>query len=101
VKPTEEVRDAIRNAAIDPEIVRAWMSLAHFTADIFRETGGKLHAFGHMLGTDRREGVSRFGHGDDAAVDASARRQLARFRKRRLDRRRAALRWVGAHLASR
>lgn len=64
-------RATIRAAALDPAIIDARMSLAHFTADTFRHVGQHLHAFGHMLGTDRREGRSPFGHGDDAAVAVS------------------------------
>ncbi len=64
-------REAIRAAALAPEIIEARVSLADFTAKTFRDVGIQLHAFGHMLGTDRREGTSPFGHGDDAAVAVS------------------------------
>ena len=66
-----EFRQAVRDAALHPEIIAARMSLAHFTANTFREVGTKLQVFGHLLGTDRREGLSPFGHGDDAAVAVS------------------------------
>lgn len=64
-------REAIRAAALDHDIVCVRMALAEFTAKIFRDVGTQLHAFGHMLGADRRDGVSPFGHGDDAAVAVS------------------------------
>lgn len=64
-------RAVIRAAALDPDTVVIRMSLAHFTAETFWDVGRYLHAFGHMLGTDRREGRSPFGHGDDAAVAVS------------------------------
>lgn len=61
----------VRAAALDADIIGVRMALARFTADTFRHVGRHLHAFGHMLGTDRREGRSPFGHGDDAAVAVS------------------------------
>lgn len=61
-------REAIRAAALDPDIVAVRMELARFTGDTFREVGTKLYWFGHMLGPDRKSGASPFGHGDDAAV---------------------------------
>jgi len=64
-------RAAIRAAALEPGVVAARMALARFTGDTFRHVGRHLHAFGHMLGTDRREGRSPFGHGDDSAVAVS------------------------------
>lgn len=33
--------------------------------------GTTLHAFGHLLGPDRKSGASPFGHGDDSAVAVS------------------------------
>jgi hypothetical protein len=64
-------REAIFAAALAPDIVKARIALAEFTASTFRNVGNRLHAFGHMFGTDRREGKSPFGHGDDAAVAIS------------------------------
>jgi hypothetical protein len=66
-----ELRDAIRIAANDEDIIAIRMGLAAFTADTFRDVGTKLHMFGHLLGPDRKSGVSPFGHGDDAAVAVS------------------------------
>jgi hypothetical protein len=64
-------RTAIRAAALDPDIILERAKLARFTAETFQEAGEYLHAIGHALGTDRREGLSPFGHGDDAAVAVS------------------------------
>jgi hypothetical protein len=64
-------RDAVKAAAVDPIAVAARMGFARYTADTFKDVGTKLHVWGHMLGTDRRNGLSPFGHGDDAAVAVS------------------------------
>ncbi len=65
------VREAIRIAATDPNLVRLRHDFAAFAAKTFLDAGKELHVFGHMLGTDRREGLSPFGHGDDTAVAVS------------------------------
>lgn len=64
-------RDAIKAAAIDPIAVASRVEFARFSAETFNDVGTKLHVWGHMLGTDRRHGLSPFGHGDDAAVAVS------------------------------
>lgn len=64
-------RDAIRQAAVDPVGIAARMDFAKFTAETFKDLGEKLFVCGHILGTDRRDGVSPFGHGDDAVVAVS------------------------------
>jgi len=64
-------RDAIRQAAVDPVGIAARMDFAKFTADAFKGLGEKLFVCGHILGTDRRDGISPFGHGDDAVVAVS------------------------------
>ena len=60
-----------RSAALEVDQVAARMNLAHFTATVFRDVGRELHLMGHLLGTDRRNGLSPFGHGDDATVAVS------------------------------
>ena len=64
-------REAIRRAAVDPSSIAARSDFAAFTADIFKTLGEKLFVYGHILGADRRDGVSPFGHGDDAVVAVS------------------------------
>lgn len=64
-------RSEIIRAALDTDAVLARMGLARFTATIFREVGTELLVMGHVLGSDRRNGLSPFGHGDDAAVAVS------------------------------
>jgi len=66
-----ELKEAIRAAAIDPDIIELRMSVARFTAETFLSVGTTLHAFGHLLGPDRKSGASPFGHGDDRAVAVS------------------------------
>ncbi len=64
-------REAIRVAAVDPLAVAARIDFARYTADMFKDVGTKLHVSGHIVGTDRRNGLSPFGHGDDSAVAVS------------------------------
>lgn len=68
---SELVRDAMRQAALDPAGIAARMAYARFTADTFQDVGTKLHVLGHILGNDRSNGLSPFGHGDDATVAVS------------------------------
>ncbi len=64
-------REAIQQAAIDPASVAARSSYAAFTAETFKDLGKTLFVGGHLLGPDRRDGVSPFGHVDDATVAVS------------------------------
>lgn len=57
--------------ALDPSSIAARTSFAGFTADTFKDLGEKLFVCGHILGPDRRDKVSPFGHGDDAVVAVS------------------------------
>jgi len=63
--------ELIRRAALDQNIIMERMALAAFTAETFRHVGDKLHAIGYVSGTDRRDGLSPFGYGDDATVAVS------------------------------
>lgn len=64
-------REVVREDAQRPEVVKVRMALARFTAGVFSDVGTKLHVVGHFAGTDRRDGLSPFGHGDDATVAVS------------------------------
>lgn len=68
---TPDLKELVRLAALDPDIIAERMALAAFTAETFRHVGDKLHAIGYVSGTDRRDGVSPFGYGDDATVAVS------------------------------
>ena len=70
--PTDDVqRKKMKAAASDPIAVAARIAFARHTADTFKEVGFRLHLGGHIFGKDRRDGLSPFGHGDDAAVAVS------------------------------
>lgn len=61
----------IRRAALDADQVFARTKLAQFAATMFQNVGTELHVVGHLLGTDRKNGFSPFGHGNDATVAVS------------------------------
>ena len=61
----------MKAAALDPLAIVARMAFARCAADTFKEVGFRLHLGGHIFGKDRRDGLSPFGHGDDAAVAVS------------------------------
>jgi len=61
----------IRSAALEAAQVAMRMSLAEFSSKVFQEAGQELHIAGHLLGTDRSNGLSPFGYGDDATVAVS------------------------------
>ncbi len=58
-------------AASDPVQVAARRELASITAQTFEVVGTELHVVDHFLGTDRKNGVSPFGHGSDEIVAVS------------------------------
>jgi hypothetical protein len=66
--PKSDVALAIRDAALDPAIIKGRQELAAFTGSTFNTVGIELQVFGHLLGPDRKSGTSPFGHGNDAAV---------------------------------
>jgi hypothetical protein len=66
-----QLRQAVRVAATDPHLAQVRQDFAAFAACIFLDAGNELHVAGHVFGTDRRDGISPFGHGDDATVAVS------------------------------
>jgi hypothetical protein len=60
-----------RAAALHPEQKEARRSLATSTAAIFSSVGSELQAVGNIIGTDRKSGLSPFGHGSDEVVAVS------------------------------
>jgi hypothetical protein len=64
-------REEVKRAAAEADQVAMRMSVARFTSTVFREVGKELHILGHIVGTDRRNGLSPFGNGDDATVAVS------------------------------
>jgi hypothetical protein len=57
-----DLNEAIRAVAIDTDIIELRMSLARFTAETFLTVGTTLHAFGHLLGPDRKRSNISLGH---------------------------------------
>jgi hypothetical protein len=70
-------RDLMRGAATDDKVVEVRQNLARFTSETFAETGDLLHAFGHVVGSDRIEGRSPFGHGSDETIAVSVLLRIA------------------------
>lgn len=62
------VTDAIKAASVDRKLAKMRTALAAFTGRTFRDAGSELAAIGHIFGTDRRDGLSRGGHGSDEIV---------------------------------
>lgn len=67
----EKYKSLAQTSAIEPGQMVARRELAEFTAKTFEAVGSELHLVGHMLGTDRKSGVSPFGHGNDEIVAVS------------------------------
>src|SRR6267143_4413528 len=74
VQPT---REAISLAANDKKLRKQRGQLAHFTSEIFLSAGTELHVLGHLVGSDRTDGVSPFGHGSDETVAVSVLLRIA------------------------
>jgi hypothetical protein len=67
----ELTKEAISASAKDEALSVCRYDLARFCSAIFSEVGKELHVLGHILGTDRLQGVSPFGHGNDETVAVS------------------------------
>jgi hypothetical protein len=61
----------IRRSSRDPLQIVARVEFLKFAAMAFKDCGEKLHVLGHIVGGDRKEGLSPFGHGDDETVAIS------------------------------
>ncbi len=70
-KSTQDTREAVRLAATDDSLTKLRSDLAHFTAETLSRTGQELHMMGHLIGSDRADGLSPFGHGSDETVAVS------------------------------
>ncbi len=67
----KNVRATLHATARDPLLVEQRFDLAKFSAKTFTSSGEELHILGHIIGPDRAEGASPFGHGSDEAVSIS------------------------------
>jgi hypothetical protein len=65
------ISDAISLAANDKQLRKQRGQLARFCSEIFLSAGTELHVLGHVVGSDRNDGVSPFGHGSDETVAVS------------------------------
>lgn len=63
--------ETIRRAALAEDQVEARMALSKFTASTFTEVGNVLYLIGHVIGSDRNDNLSPFGHGNDETVGVS------------------------------
>lgn len=61
----------VRDAASDESQRRERYELALYASKVFSTVGERLHVFGHIIGSDRKDGKSPFGHGSDEAVGVS------------------------------
>ena len=68
---TQDPKEAIRLAARDHSLTKLRSELAHVTAETFFRAGRKIHVLGHLIGSDRGNGLSPFGHGSDETVAVS------------------------------
>jgi hypothetical protein len=67
----------IRLAANDKKLRNQRRKLAHFSSKVFLSVGTELHLLGHVVGSDRVNGVSPFGHGSDETVAVSVLLRIA------------------------
>lgn len=73
----DEIRSVIARASQDPAQRKARLDFLSCASDAFRDVGEMLHVFGHILGDDRKSGLSPFGHGDDEKVGIALLLQIA------------------------
>jgi len=73
----QPIRDTISLAANDKKLRKQRDELAHFSSEIFMSAGTELHVLGHVVGGDRIDGVSPFGHGSDETVAVSVLLRIA------------------------
>ena len=71
------IGDVIALAAKDESLVRCRHELAQFSSEHFLAAGTELHVLGHIIGSDRADGVSPFGHGSDETVAVSVLLRIA------------------------
>ena len=67
----EPTREAMAAAANDKDVIACRYELARFSASQLEEAGAELHVIGHLIGPDRAQGRSPFGHGNDETVAVS------------------------------
>lgn len=73
----KNIRNAIALAAADENLVRCRHELAKFSSEHFQAAGNELHLLGHIIGSDRVNRMSPFGHGNDETVAVSVLLRIA------------------------
>jgi hypothetical protein len=73
----ELTKEAITASALDETQSACRHDLARFCAQIFLEVGTELYVVGHVSGSDRKNGTSPFGHGNDETVAISVLLRIA------------------------
>ena len=66
-----KVTDFIRRNGHDPRLAQERADLGRFAAGVFSTVGRELHVVAHIIGADRVEGRSPWGHGTDETVGVS------------------------------
>lgn len=64
-------REAITAAATDLSQIAIRVELAAYVSQQFAQVGTLLHLSGNIIGPDRKDGTSSFGHGSDETVAVS------------------------------
>src|ERR1700674_5157585 len=67
----EPSREAMAATANDKDVIACRSELARCSASHLEEAGTELHVIGHLIGPDRAQGRSPFGHGNDETVAVS------------------------------
>ena len=69
--PPRDLKEVVQLATRDYSLAKFRRKLAHFAVKVFADTGQELHVQGHLIGSDRAEGRSPFGHASDETVAVS------------------------------
>ena len=67
----EPIKEAMVAAANDKDAIACRSDLARSSANQLVKAGNELHIMGHLIGPDRAQGRSLFGHGNDETVAVS------------------------------
>jgi hypothetical protein len=73
----EAVKHIAKIAANDKKLIKQRVALAHFSSETFLSVGIRLHLLGHIVGPDRTNQTSPFGHGSDETVAISVLLRIA------------------------
>lgn len=73
----EEYKQLLEQGTSSPEFEKQRISLAELAAQTFLVIGRALHVSGHIIGEERKNGESPFGHGNDEAVGVATLLQMA------------------------